>query len=371
MKDMKLPEFTAELSLYESRVYYRTSGAAASAEGRILPALSRNSLEALTFSTFVDGGKTCNGDTGGGCLSDYSESFGINMGWAVPASSEPKTRSALPAACLQGMMNRSRNIWVDPKSHIITRSDTLVTPASVPGHKTDLSGQCKACKEDCLGIMAGCDVGVGVACGALNLIPFFGTALFVACDLAGGLACAAGLDFCEKDCKNIGSACCPNNCGVSCCNYSEKCLDTSQGLCCSAGTEPCPGPQESCFNPRTEKCLPSGVGCPTGQVCGDQCCDSSTQLCINNSCCPIPQVCPNGLCCQPGYICNTASQCVVDNTCPPGEKVCISLDKTVRSCCPENGKCCKDGACCTFDPNRADQHVCCGDRGCILDWECT
>ncbi len=387
-----MPGYTAELSLYESRVYYRTTGAVVPAEGQIFPALSRNSFEALMPCAFVDSGEICDGSTGGGYLSDYSDSFKINMWWAVLASSESKT---LPVAGLQGIMNRSRNIWVDPKSHVITRSDTLVTPASVPGHTDDLSGQCDDCTNGCVETWgAACTSAAALACLPSAWIPFVGPAIFAACVVAGDAFCYGQGSSCIDNCHNIGSPCCPVACGSSCCNYSETCLDTAQGLCCSAGTLPCPGPQESCYDPNTEKCQPSGVGCPYGQECGNnccdqysqcvdpntgnccplltgipcgnQCCDGLTQRCTDTGCCPTAQAC-NGVCCPPGFICNANNQCVVAPTCQPGESLCVSFDKTKQNCCPGNTECCPfDGSCCDVSQGK----VCCGARGCIYQGYC-
>jgi hypothetical protein len=45
-----------------------------------------------------------------------------------------------------------------------------VFPASVPGHKTDLSGDCNACRAERLEGSAGCDAGFLLACAPLLLI---------------------------------------------------------------------------------------------------------------------------------------------------------------------------------------------------------
>src|SRR5207244_5295607 len=130
----------------------------------------------------------------------------------------------------------------------------------------------------------------------------------------GAATCATALAICVKNCNNIGSACCPVACGVSCCGRTETCLDTGQGLCCSAGTLPCPGPEGSCYDPRTERCLPTGVGCPFGQECG-------------NTCCPTGLTCKDpgqGLCCRP-------SQRVCNGVCCDGP-------------CDQNGDCCEPQA---------------------------
>jgi hypothetical protein len=318
VREMSMPGFSAEVSLHRSKGHYRTAGTFAPAEGRIFLALSSGSLEAL----------------------------------AALASDAPQR------------VGESR--------------DSSIVQMSVPGHRANLSGQCSACKSECYVIAEGCEAAGYVACSPLLAASwFFGAGLvaYGGCVAVATAACVATADFCLNQCNNIGSACCPVACGNSCCNYSETCLDSRRGLCCSAGTMPCPGPQESCYDPTKEKCQPSGVGCPYGKECGNnccgedetcvdpdtgnccgilsgipclnECCDSSTQRCTDTGCCPTAQAC-NGLCCASNQICGPNGECIAAKTCPPGEFLCVSDDRKTQNCCTEYQNCWPNGSCSTF-----------------------
>jgi hypothetical protein len=271
----------------------------------------------------------------------------------------------------------------------------LVLPMSVPGHKSDQTGACQGCKGECLGIEAGCDGTVLAGCSPALAIPFIGGFVYAGCVAVGAAACAAALGFCVSQCENIGGACCPVACGVGCCNRTETCLDTSNGLCCSAGTLPCPGPMESCYDPKKEKCLPSGVGCPGGQECGynccgeyavcvdpnsgtccglltgipcgTSCCDGGSQQCTDTGCCPTAQAC-GSTCCPPGFVCNANGQCVEAQACQPGQFLCVSADKTKQNCCAGDQVCCIDGSCCGGASN--SDLMCCGSLGCVPSYNC-
>jgi hypothetical protein len=337
---MSMPGFNAAVSLYRSKVPYLITGSSAQNDGQVLLALSNSSLGALP---------------------------------AQAATGAPKA-------------GQSGSFSIIPMS----QPGHVSNPSSSSGCN-DCISSCDNTTYTCLGLTAA----VCSACAALSAIPFIGVGLavgcFEACEAIAASSCLDAGNTCLSNCDNIGSPCCPVACGNNCCLGSETCLDGGQGLCCSAGLLPCPGPQESCYDPTKEKCLPSGVGCPVGQECGynccgqysqcvdpnsgsccplltgipcgNQCCNGSTQRCTDTGCCPTDQAC-GGTCCAPGSIC-VNNQCVVAPSCPSGQFLCVSFDRTKQNCCPAGADCCFDGSCCP-GPN----NVCCGGRGCIPQWDC-
>jgi hypothetical protein len=351
---MHMPGLTAEGSLYTTKNHYRTIGVGRPTEG-ISPAWSDGPLVSLDPYPI------------GGVLQSLADGV--------------RCESAIAPRRLFGTIVQS------------------VLPMSVPGHQSDPadSSQCSDCGNNCAIATGGCVTGAGVACAACWAIPIPGAdaACFAACLGAATAACYAAGSTCVSNCFNIGGPCCPVACGVGCCNRDETCLDTSQGLCCSPGTLPCPGPQESCYDPTTEKCLPSGIGCPVGQECGynccgeyaqcvdpstgnccplltgipcgNQCCDGTTQRCTGGVCCPTAQACGN-ICCPSGYVCGPNGQCVVGQNCQPGQFLCVSADNTKQNCCEGDQSCCNDGACCggASNPN----YMCCESLGCVPVWDC-
>jgi hypothetical protein len=347
-----MPGFSAERSVYVSKSVYRAAGAQLQTVA-VFPALSGDGLASQ---------------------GSFSCGYGLNQ-FAV--GSLPQSRAfneQLPVADIA----------------------RTVVPMSVSGHQTDLSGQCYGCENQCLVVWSiGCENTVIAGCAGLTAIPFVGGIAAAACMGIGLVACYFAYKNCLSNCRNIGSPCCPVACGNGCCNYNELCLDTEQALCCSPGTLPCTGPQESCYDPRTEKCLPSGVGCPFGQECGNnccgtgavcidsnsgaccdlltgvpcgnECCDGRTQQCTTTGCCPKAQACGD-TCCPGGSVCGANGQCVVAQTCQPGEFLCVSQDKTKQRCCAGDQACCEDGSCCGGSSNPGYQ--CCGSRGCVLQTYC-
>jgi len=285
-------------------------------------------------------------------------------------------------------------------SHFDThRADARQTvfPASELGHQSDPgdSSQCNNCTNECIAVAEGCLAAGFTGCGALLAVPFAGPFLAAACAAAVTAGCYEAGANCADNCWNIGSACCPVDCGSGCCDRGETCLDSRQGLCCSRGLQPCRGPQESCYDPTKETCLPSGVGCAVGQECGENCCgdyaecvnrdtglccptltnipcgtdccNGTTERCTDTGCCPVTQACGT-VCCLPGFVCGPNGQCVVGKTCQPGQSLCVSPDKTTQTCCAGDQTCCDDGSCC----GGASQpyNVCCQARGCIPSYDC-
>jgi hypothetical protein len=358
---MTFPGFTADVSLYRSQNQYHSAVSISSAEASAPLSLSGDVLDSLSSRAIVYAQYRI--DASAGRLSDTARKINIHN----------KVRVGATPAVRQG--------------------DTYIVPMSVPGHQSDpgASSQCSDCTINCGIGFEGCQVGVASGCSGcfgLLAIPIIGgglaAACYSACVIGGMAACYASSNNCFTGCHNIGSPCCPVDCGVGCCNYGETCLDSSQGLCCSQGMQPCRGPQESCYDPTQEICLPSGIGCPVGQECGsiccgdtaqcvdpstgnccplltgipcgNQCCNSSTESCTPTGCCPINQACAGGTCCPTGTICEN-NQCVA--VCQPGQFLCVSADGTKQNCCPGGADCCDDGSCCQA-PN-----MCCEALGCV------
>jgi hypothetical protein len=241
-----VPGFRAHLSLYSSRIHYGAAGVTARREAGTTPASLGTPLEFPAAHAL---------------LSTWREVGGPPVGYDVGASSKT----------------------------VIADVGRGVVPTSVPAHRTDLSGQCNACFDQCLAIEIGCGVAVltaAIACG-----PFYPL-----CFAAGAAACIAAQKFCNSNCENIGNPCCPVACGPSCCGYSETCSDTGQGLCCSAGTQPC---GTNCCE-GDEVCL-EGTCCPRGSsLCPDgTCCDNICRQCQGGTCVPLPDgtPCAKGMCC--------------------------------------------------------------------------
>ena len=346
---MGIPGFSATHSLYTATSHYRTTGATTAREA-VLPAGTATPLEALSPHS---------GDTGR---------------WIHVAGGERPRYVPEYGPSLQANLTGT------------------VLPMSVPGHVSapGASSQCSDCHNNCQYTAVGQWANALGGCAGLGEIPLVGAALAAACVGTAALAIYFVERSCESSCNNVGSPCCPVPCGPEpfCCFEGESCLDSGQGLCCPPGTQPCIGAQESCYDQRTEKCMSSGLGCPTALVCGDKCCnpfeacvggtctsctpelggipcgsaccDASTQQCINNACCPNAQAC-GGTCCPDGTVCNASGQCVVPQSCSPGEHLCVNATTRAQTCCPGDAACCDDGSCCggSATPGRPTS-ACCG-----------
>lgn len=245
---------------------------------------------------------------------------------------------------------------------------------SVPGHKDDFTADCDNCKAVCVGVFYGCVTGVAAGCSALAVIPFIGWALALACDGVGDLACGVALVACKDSCEHTGGDCCPVACGNGCCASSETCLDTALGTCCSAGTLPCLGPNPSCYDPKKEKCMPTGQGCPIGNnTCGSTCCPSDEGACTQTgACCAQSQLCgPNccgpfstcidpaaGTCCEPSHACGK-NCCAQGTTCTGlvGQQECCPSERACGDTCCGAGQYCNAGVCSTCAPGESTCQV--------------
>jgi hypothetical protein len=243
-------------------------------------------------------------------------------------------------------------------------------PASEPGHTDDFESACTNCKNDCVGVFYACISSVASGCSSLAEIPVIGWALALACDGLGDIGCGIALAVCESACKNVGGACCPKACGNGCCGDTETCLDTALGTCCSAGTQPCIGTNPSCIDPKAEKCLPTGEGCPIGNnVCGaSKCCAADQTECTSkNECCSKTQLCgpnccgdltkcidfANGTCCLPTQACGT-NCCAQGTTCTGlvGQQECCPAERACGETCCGAGQFCNAGVCSACAPGQ-------------------
>ncbi|HEX8790572.1 MAG TPA: hypothetical protein VF765_06440 [Polyangiaceae bacterium] len=245
-----------------------------------------------------------------------------------------------------------------------------VSIASVPGHKDDFTSECDNCKGVCVGVFYGCITGVAAGCSALAAIPFIGWALALACDGVGDLACGVALVACKDACEHTGGACCPVACGNGCCASSETCLDTALGTCCTAGTLPCLGPNPSCYDPKTEKCLPTGQGCPIGNnSCGSTCCAAGEGACTQSGeCCAQEKLCganccgpfstcidaAAGTCCEPKQACGK-NCCAPGTTCTGlvGQQECCPAERACGETCCGAGQFCNAGTCSACAPGES------------------
>jgi hypothetical protein len=135
--------------------------------------------------------------------------------------------------------------------------------------------------------------------------------------------------------------CCPTGdvCGNNCCSSTDQCLPNK--TCCPKGNAVCggtccPDPNDTC-DPNTNTCK---VGCPGGgAICGATCC-SAGQTCLTivpppfpiTMCCPTGDVCGN-ICCPPPNICDPTTKTCKPN-CTGGTTVCG------QSCCGASQLCC-------------------------------
>ncbi len=245
-----------------------------------------------------------------------------------------------------------------------------VSIASVPGHKDDFTSECDSCKAGCVGVFYGCITGVAAGCSALATIPFVGWILALACDGVGDIACGVALVTCKDGCEHTGGACCPVACGNGCCASSETCLDTALGTCCSAGTLPCLGPNPSCYDPKTERCMPTGQGCPVdNNTCGSTCCASGEDACTQTGqCCAQTALCgPNccgpfstcidaasGTCCEPSQACGK-NCCAQGTTCTGlvGQQECCPAERACGETCCGAGQYCNAGVCSACAPGES------------------
>jgi hypothetical protein len=196
------------------------------------------------------------------------------------------------------------------------------SPPFEPGHSSNVLGssRCLGCNNNCALISVACLGAAGVACGSLgatlSAVPFLAVAVGITCGVLADIGCVGAKNACTDGCKNVGNPCCPINCGNSCCDFNETCLNAGSSLCCAPPYTICQGPAESCVNTSEAVCLASGAGCPIGMpTCGSGqdvvCCP--TGICDGTTCDPAlaitvnlsetsegPRICTNGVGFTPG-----------------------------------------------------------------------
>lgn len=143
-----------------------------------------------------------------------------------------------------------------------------------------------------------------------------------AVDKTGAAKCCSG-----PFCSGVGTngACCTAGqyCtgGRKCCGSpnAQVCRDpadtTNLGEICCGDTDTSKTCLSSPLNPGLQLCCPTKAGT---FVCNRQCCDGTSQQCVNESvCCDRVRVCPNPLnpaveiCCNATSTCNTATKTCV------------------------------------------------------------
>jgi len=292
-------------------------------------------------------------------------------GTALPAYADPATGADLVA--LFGQMGKGFS-QCSGTSTGQSGSKPSLSIQSVPGHVDNFTNDCDNCKALCVGVFYGCIAGAAAGCAGLAAIPVIGWAIALACDAAGDIGCAAALLACKGSCSGAGGACCPKACGNACCAASETCLDTAAGTCCSAGTLPCLGPNPSCYDPKTEKCMPTGQGCPVANnTCGNTCCASDQGTCTTTgTCCAQASLCgPNccgpfstcidpsvGTCCEPSQACGK-NCCAQGTTCTGlvGQQECCPSERACGDTCCGAGEYCNAGVCSTCAPGTSTCQV--------------
>ena len=105
--------------------------------------------------------------------------------------------------------------------------------------------------------------------------------------------------------------------------------------------------------------------CPIEQSCGQNCCENSTDVCINNQCCSNLNICDK-------FCCKDDEKCITSTFIQPGTKYCCKNSQICnygKSCCLESDDCylnncisklskCENGSYC---PNG---QYCCNNKCC-------
>jgi len=277
---MDIPGFSAERSLYVSKIHYSTTGAVSRLEADICPTFIETRVE------------TRNADL---CLGFLENGQGISY-----------TRDA-----------------VHHRETFAAYAGSVV-PMGVAAHDSSasISSECSTCTAGCSASYAVCALTAPAACVPLLYVPFVGEILYLGCVAAALAGCSALAGACGAGCMSVGGSCCPVSCGTSCCDFAETCA--AAGLCCSSGTTPCGAMccqgKEVCTNGVC--CLPGSTGC------GGTCCDNTCGQCVGGTCIPVRDgtACPIGTCC--GGTCTSlvsdSNNCgACGNKCPPTAPFCI------------------------------------------------
>ena len=168
-------------------------------------------------------------------------------------------------------------------------------PFETAGHTTndDTLASCQTCTDDCDRSWESCiaasdGTASAAAIGAAFVPPPFDVIGIFASFLGGGIAdevCTTSQSGCNDACFNIGSGCCPNDCGGPglCCASARSVSTPARVSVAPRATLPALA-RTSCVDLTQAACLGSGAGCPTGvPTCGS----GNTEVC-----------CPSGTCVQ-------------------------------------------------------------------------
>jgi hypothetical protein len=242
-------------------------------------------------------------------------------------------------------------------------------PGAVDQIEDTYNDLCARCGNSCAGH------------AALEVLGCLFLPFVFACEVA---AIARGV-ACGRACDDVGSQCCPIDCGGTehgegCCATGTQCINATEQSCCYSweipcgGKECCFGTQEcvngmqgpQCCEPCGSECCNTSNGffckdatrsqcCKDGQECGTACCasdpatglpqatceDATLGLCCNvfttgcaGRCCDIGQVCANGQCAPPPPM-----------TCLRPELACANVDECVARLGAHTGLICADGCC--------------------------
>jgi hypothetical protein len=288
-----LPGFTAQVSLYRSKIIYRSSGDSVYAEFAQLPSFGQetSSSGVVPASCFIDpetGRTIC---TPGTFVPCQSPCYGFEPFCICPYHVCPIGETNCGGTC--------KNLQNDPYS-------------------------CGSCGHACL-VGQFCENGIcqcpypGVPCGR-SCCPWPSIC-------RDGLCCPPGQTNCSGVCVNPSTS--STNCG-SCGNVCEG------EQTCQAGTCQCPSPQTNCGGICTNfSSDPNNCG-KCGNACG-----SNYPACVNGQCCTSDNSscqCPCGVAsgCPPGKFC-----CIVGAYGPGGSVTCGLMT------CVDNEEDCKlSGYCC-------------------------
>lgn len=212
---------------------------------------------------------------------------------------------------------------------------------------------------------------------------------------------------CNSDQELINGICtekCPEN-YIRCNN--GKCYDPSKQYCDKSGnicddvlycksSNTCCQKNQKCMPDNTTCCDIDYIGkdnnnnevCCSQKLCGQNCCDSNTEECIDNNCvlkCIGNEIrCKNGVCYDPenqycdknGIICNKISHCKNSDICCPEGQICEESTNTCKVCDVDcNGVCCNNNQKCAVynticcDPeyigkDMYNNEICCKEKLC-------
>jgi len=279
---------------------------------------------------------TCSG--GATCCGGQSNPNGVCCGNASDCcgTSNP--------TCLEGVFANARCVNPSTGAFCFADEGDVCGSTAAPGRASCCPGKSPVCRDAAEGLC--CARGAGDTCGNAQERKCCPETSPVCRDAAAGVCCPQGAgDVCGRDCCPAGAPHCD---GEACCKPSEACGDGGQ--CCPAphicrGQTCCNPPSTTCGSACCnvdETCVDASkslcCGILTGIACGDSCCDSVTEACVNGACCPRASACGSA-CCATGEYCESNGTC---RPCPGGEVACRENDASSgpSTCCEPGQACC-------------------------------